>query len=438
MAGTIATIGVVTGAVGATTRVVQAVSHAKQGFWDPPNVTLLDSLEEIHGALLDAVQVLGSVRKDFENEVEKNKMRVPSTTYVEWIRRVLEIDGQVKDLMAEYDKESKEETSWWLSPCPGFREEMKKMHEKVINLVRESYDIRDKILVVQALEPVVKKKGPDISKFGTLQKPLEKILDWLKSSKVKGICIHGIVGSGKTTVMLNLNNHDQVGKMFDIVIWLTISEKQSNKNQSREHLQRAIAQRLNLTVQGTSSTDEVAQRIRTELKGKKYLLLLDDVKESLDTDEIGIPTNNGSKIVLTTRLPHVCKSNMDKVIKVSCLSPDEAWEMFLDILGSKRLIDDGRIGSIAFQVCSECCGLPLLIERVANIFNLQGVEIIWQYGLNSWRMWPWQESEGIREVYELLRFCYNDLVDDRYKNCFPYGALYAEDTEWLQELCIFR
>ncbi|KAG5525754.1 hypothetical protein RHGRI_032144 [Rhododendron griersonianum] len=218
-------IGAVAGLVGATTGVVQAVSQAMQ---------------------------------DFETEVEKNKTKVPSRTYVEWRRKVMEIDGQVEDMITEYNKESKEEVSFWFSsPCPDFKEEMKKTHEKVIYLLRESNEIRDKMLVDRAPEHVIKREGPDIRKFETHRKPLEMILGWLKRHKVKGIGIYGTVGIGKTTVMLNLNNHDQVAKMFDIVIWITISKKGSKENLKREHLQRAIAQRLKLTMAGTSNATKL-------------------------------------------------------------------------------------------------------------------------------------------------------------------------------------
>ncbi|KAE9446797.1 hypothetical protein C3L33_21303, partial [Rhododendron williamsianum] len=229
---------------------------------------------------------------------------------------------------------------------------------------------------------------------------LEKILHWLRRYKVKGIGIHGIVGIGKTTILLNLNNHEQVAKMFDIVIWLTVSKEGSKENQTRGHLQQAVAQRLKLTMAGTSDADEIAQRIFTELEGIKYLLLLDDVKEYLNLNEIWIPFhNNGNKIVLTTRLRHVCNNKMvDKAIKVEYLSRGESWKMFQDVLGSKKLIKDERIGPLAYQVCIECSGLALLIEKVANTFKLKTTESIWSDGLNSWRMWPSQECEGIKEV----------------------------------------
>ncbi|KAG5525755.1 hypothetical protein RHGRI_032145 [Rhododendron griersonianum] len=44
-------------------------------------------------------------------------------------------------------------------------------------------------------------------------------------------------------------------------------------------------------------------------------------------------------------------------------------------------------------------------------------------------MWPSHGGKGIKEMYELLRFSFDDLGDDRYKKCFLYGALYPEDSD---------
>ncbi|CAL5329792.1 unnamed protein product [Camellia sinensis] len=44
-------------------------------------------------------------------------------------------------------------------------------------------------------------------------------------------------------------------------------------------------------------------------------------------------------------------------------------------------------------------------------------------------MWPEKECQGIREMYKLLKFCYDDLDEDRQKKCFLYGALYPEDID---------
>ncbi|KAI8532043.1 hypothetical protein RHMOL_Rhmol11G0182600 [Rhododendron molle] len=243
---------------------------------------------------------------------------------------------------------------------------------------------------------VEKQGGPDITNFGEPGKEIKKILDaLLGSSNVKTIVILGKMGLGKTTMMRNLNAHAEVAKKFDIVIWLKASLEGSRENFSREQLQQLIVARL-----------------------------------KLDIGDIGIPkSNNGSKIVLTTRLSRVCASfDTDMQIKVTRLSDEDAWQMFQDVLKETELLGKPSIIKLAFRVCKECCGVPLLIEKVAKTFKSKNTEKDWIKGLNSWKTWPKQECQGIREVYDLLKFCYNDLGDEQYKKCFLYGALYPEDS----------
>ncbi|KAI8003476.1 hypothetical protein LOK49_LG08G01702 [Camellia lanceoleosa] len=72
--------------------------------------------------------------------------------------------------------------------------------------------------------------APEIQKFCTFQMHVDNTLNLLRNGKVKGIRIHGMVGSGKTTIMLSLNNHKEVGNLFDIVIWVKVSTEGSKDN----------------------------------------------------------------------------------------------------------------------------------------------------------------------------------------------------------------
>ncbi|XP_058188554.1 disease resistance protein At4g27190-like isoform X2 [Rhododendron vialii] len=434
--GILAIGGLVASAVSSATSAVQAVAQAKQVFWDPPMEidNLPNNVEEIIDDLNDEVRKLGSKSKDFKNKILKNKTKAPSETYLEWVRTVEEIDKQVKDLLDEYDKQSKEKESWWFTSSPDFREDFKKMYKKVKSLGEESNQIKDKMFVDLLPELVVNKEGKN-NNFGMRGKQIEKILDLLESSKAKKIGILGTVGIGKTTMMRSLNNHEKVTKTFEIVIWLDVSQERSRENLSREDLLQAIVRRLELSIGGSSKADEitssnaheVAKRILIELQDKKFLLLLDDVKECLNLSKIGIPESNiGSKIVLTTRLHRVCRPMVERIIKVTYLSLDEAWKMFQDVLKSSGVLEDPEIRKIAWRVCNECSGLPLLIQKVASTFKFKDNRTAWRDGLNNWRKWPEKDREGIKEVYNLLKFCYDDLDDEQRQKCFLYGALYPE------------
>ncbi|KAG5525749.1 hypothetical protein RHGRI_032139 [Rhododendron griersonianum] len=415
---------------------VQAWYQRRQVLWDQRKEkgSLSGNVEEIIVDLNEAVRKLGCIRKDFENEVQRNKMKAPSETYSEWVRSVVEIDKQVAEKRVIYDGRRKEEAFFRSSSYEDFRKAFKKMYDKVKSLGEESNQLVDKMFVDLSPKPIVNKDGLD-NNFVAHEKQIKEILDLLGSSKVKKIGILGTAGIGKTTIMHNLNKHEEVAKTFEIVIWLEVSTEGSRKNMTKEHLLQAIVERLELNIRGSSKADEitssnaheVAERILMELQGKKFLLLLDDVKEPLNLSKIGIPeSNNGSKIVLTTRLHRVCRPMVERIIKVTYISLDEAWKMFQDVLKSSGVLEDPEIRKIAWRVCNECSGLPLLIQKVASTFKFKDNRTAWRDGLNNWRKWPEKDREGIKEVYNLLKFCYDDLDDEQRQKCFLYGALYPE------------
>ncbi|KAI8532040.1 hypothetical protein RHMOL_Rhmol11G0182300 [Rhododendron molle] len=437
--GIIAVGGLIASAASALGTAVQAAAQSKV-FWDPQKEKddLSGNVEEIIVDLKESVRKLGCIRKDFENKVQRNNMQAPSEMYSEWVRLVVEIDKKVEEKRAQYDKQSKEEAFFRSSSYVDFREAFKKMYKKVKSLGEESNQLQHKMFVDLLPKPVMHKEGP-YNNFVAHEKQIKEILNLLESSKVKKIGILGTVGIGKTTMMRNLNNHEKVAKTFEMVIWLEVSTEGSRKNLTREHLLQTIVTRLKLNTGGSSNADEVtstnahgvAERISMKLQGKKFLLLLDDVKECLNLTEIGIPeSNNGSKIVLTTRLRRVCRKMVEQIIKVTYLSLDEAWKMFQDVLKSSGVLGDPEIKKIARRVCNECCGLPLLIQKVASTFKFKDNRTAWSDGLNNWRKWPEKDREGIKEMYNLLKFCYDDLDDEQRQKCFLYGALYPEGS-WI-------
>ncbi|KAH7836199.1 hypothetical protein Vadar_033625 [Vaccinium darrowii] len=152
--------------------------------------------------------------------------------------------------------------------------------------MKDRWSVNAKDIHDRALERVTKRNGPNITDFRTLWNPLMKILNWLRNGyKVKGIGIHGIPRIGKTTIISNLNDHNQFAKMFVIVIWFKVLE--GNGNNSIKKLQQAIARRLDLTKK-TRNPGEVAQSISAVLERMRYLRLLDDVNKLSNYVKLGI------------------------------------------------------------------------------------------------------------------------------------------------------
>ncbi|KAI8004394.1 Disease resistance protein [Camellia lanceoleosa] len=415
----------------AASAVVKFVSESTTTLhdWFMDKISASNSLEQIHGTLNDLLERLLANRDACQNRLQRHKNKMPTNTYNNWVCRVMEIEEDVKDFETIFEKANKGLQVWRFLRRSEFCQEMKDMCEIVLKLLEESNQLGE-YLVDRPPKPVEVMGAPQILKFRTFEMHVDNILNLLRNDKVKGIRIRGMVGSGKTAIMLSLNNHKEVGEMFDIVVWVKVSTEGSKENLSTKQLQRAIVRRLKLDMEITSDTYEVAKRIAEDLEDKRYLLLLDDVKQDLNLyDLLGISeSSNGSKIVLTTRFGHVCSSIVNRVIKVNCLSQDEAWKMFQDVMGRPELEDHRKISQHAWKIVKKCGGLPLVIKMVASDFRMRNSEDQWVDGLNAFRNWPDVKHEGMGELYKLLSFCYNNLNSEQ-KNCFRYGALYSEDSD---------
>ncbi|KAK3000197.1 hypothetical protein RJ639_023699 [Escallonia herrerae] len=275
-------------AVAAGANVLTSLAHVRTALRDPTAEKILKSknFKEIYASLEKEMRTLISTRDDFNSEVQTNRVtKMPSNRYVNWIRE--ELEREVEVIKREYETCIKKLQI--LNPLSrrGLSRKMKTKYIEAHNLLDDANRL-EVFLVEKEPESDVKQIAPDIKAFPALQGPLERILDLLTKPKVTGIRIHEAVGIGKTTVMQNLNNNVKVAEMFQIVIWVKVSTEGNTENLSTELLQQNIVRRLKLDMERINHVEDVADRIRVELEGKRYLLLLDDVKRNLDLRGIGI------------------------------------------------------------------------------------------------------------------------------------------------------
>ncbi|KAI3841912.1 hypothetical protein MKW92_041253, partial [Papaver armeniacum] len=185
---------------------------------------------------------------------------------------------------------------------------------------------------------------PGSQEFPTVEvvgKKLKQTLDEIKElmfnekNNVRKVGLCGMGGVGKTTLLKELNN--ELDKSLnrshgiDLVIWVLVS-----KDLNLKKIQDQIGNKLRLSWPEATEIENRAVDIFNGLKNKKFVLLLDDIWESVDLRRIGIPnvesnTNKKtteSRIVFTTRLKTVCGHMGARSIKVEHLDEDEAWNLF--------------------------------------------------------------------------------------------------------------
>ncbi|GJY90749.1 disease resistance protein, partial [Tanacetum coccineum] len=412
--------------------VAGALPKAGETVWDSIQRMTEASMcmNENHSRFEAKWRTLCAVRDDLKDKTYKYKS-TKKRTMDDWFLRVMDIEKVVQELERRFVE--KQNSSTWIHVLPRSKlsKQMESVWSEIGELILEGNQLGD-TLVHKVAEGVVKMTAPDISYIPTLQGVLDKILQDLSKENIKAIRVLGMLGAGKTTIMQNLNNHEKVASMYERVVWVTVSGEENNKeNLSTERLQHAIAERLIVDTEGSTDVVKVARKIKDELEGVKFLLLLDDVKAEFDLDMIGIPEGaKGSKIVMTTKYRHIRLPSCSS-IEVKKLSSNESWNMFHKVLALPDDIKDKpQLERTARKAVSLCGGHPLMIKMAARIFksieNHELSEISWSDGLETLRRWP--EKGNNEPIKNLLKFCC-DHLDHEQKPCFLYSALYPEDSE---------
>uniref|UniRef100_A0A2N9G418 NB-ARC domain-containing protein n=1 Tax=Fagus sylvatica TaxID=28930 RepID=A0A2N9G418_FAGSY len=342
-----------------------------------------NDLENNYKRLKEKAATLNARKEDILYEANKYTAKQLTKECDLWVSRVTNGEEDVRELTTKYENLKSKKVKW------RRRSKRAKLSKSMVEKCEELHSLwlegkfERGIMVEKLPERVRTLDAAKIEDKPSLYKVVEEILGLLKDRDVKRIGLWGSAGIGKTTIMKNLNNHEDIAEMFDIVIWVTIS-----KDRSEEKLQRAITERLKMNMEDITNPDEIAWRISKELECKKYLLLLDEVCNTLDLPKL-------EKVGQNVNLP--------------------------------------SIEPIAKLVVRECAGFPLVIDKVASAFRQKkDNSSLWNYGLTSLRRWDSFKVQGMDELDELiefLKFCYEGL-DSKYKKfCFLYGALYPEDCE---------
>lgn len=222
---------------------------------------------------------------------------------------------------------------------------------------------------------------------------VEVILDHLRNENINRIGILGGKETGTTAIMMSLNNNEHAAEMFDIIIWVSASEDLDFND-----LQHIIAGRLKLNVEGITNSDEIYHQICKVLKGKRYLLLLDEVSGSFDPSWIGCyGYEKDSKVVLTARFRPVClRMKTNVVIPVEPMSRAVARKIFQEKVG--RNVNLLHVRPIAELVADACQGSPLVIDKVAIKFRERDTVSMWVEGLRILQGWPGTDIDHLVEL----------------------------------------
>ncbi|PON54387.1 NB-ARC domain, LRR domain containing protein, partial [Trema orientale] len=250
------------------------------------------------------------------------------------------------------------------------------------------------------------------------------------------VSVVGMGGLGKTTLAKKVYN--DVKQHFDCNAWVFVSQQyvacdilyeilvQIERETEREKLKNL-------------NEHELVDRLKHDLKEKKYLVVLDDIWEIKAWDSIkkAFPNKNqGSKILFTTRNKEVAlyADPLISPVELPFLTFNESWELLkrkafqIDTFGKHGLSPEFE--KLGKDMVKKCGGLPLAIVVLGGLLNTKNSIDEWKEvkrNVNAYlnKLQSGQLYEG---VHGILALSYHDLPY-YLKPCFLYLGCLLKDRE---------
>ncbi|KAI5670090.1 hypothetical protein M9H77_10454 [Catharanthus roseus] len=262
---------------------------------------------------------------------------------------------------------------------------------------------------------------------------VEKIMTMLTSNSSENetelsvISIVGMAGQGKTTVAQSVYNNEKVVSHFEKRIWICAFE-----DFKVERILNDMVQSLTATMCGLTIREAIVKRLKEELSGKRFLLVLDDVwneKEDLweclkkCVREIG--GSNGSRIIVTTRSERVVSTMQTTfTYRLGMLSDQDGWALFDKIAFAKGgAIRSPELVDIGKRIVKRCGGMPLAVKAIGGLMYSKKEEHEW---LRIEKSKIWGSLDGLDGVLPVIRLSYSQLPSLSLKQCFAYCSIFQK------------
>ncbi|KAL9673759.1 hypothetical protein QQ045_030021 [Rhodiola kirilowii] len=255
-------------------------------------------------------------------------------------------------------------------------------------------------------------------------------------------------GIGKTTLVQLVYNDPKVLDHFHLRMWVSVSE-------AFDVSQMTSAMLECITGIGTTCRDLNSQQrvLQNELKGKRFLLVLDNVwnEDTENWKRVMFMLNSGARgsiVVMTMRDERVASSlrplyletpkespteKLKVVIHiVNKLNEDESWKLFKDnafLENPRQEENDQERVRLGTEMSIKCSGVPLAIITLGSMIRRKR-------GLGTWKSivenMSWDNGDAYTSIMPILRLSYFHMPLHlrpcfTYCSIFPKGYVYSKD-----------